>query len=436
MALDPNIALGVRPMEVPNALAQYGQIAQLQNYQNQNALAQYQLSSAQRADATENALSAAYKNAYDPTNGNIDVTKLRASLASGGFGSKLPAVEESLLKLDKTRTEADKAKTDLVDAKLKQSRSYLDTINPNDPNAPAQYIAWHEANHRDPVLGPALSARGVTAEQSRARIMDAINKGPAAFAQLLDQSKLGAEKFMELNKPHWVDAGSQQTAVSGLTGKPLTNVPAIPKTATPGELMTNTRENKRIALAEEDARLKREGIEGISPKEMQKREASFPQATSTVKGFENKSDAFINDLEKLRNHPGLSQITGILAGRVSGVTSEGRSAQALYDKVVAKGGFQALQDLRDASKTGGALGNVSNQEGKQLTASFAAIDRRQNAKDVQASIDEAIGNIEGAKTRMREAYDTTYSYKNKQGESGKPAASAAPATAKPTVSNW
>ena len=82
---------------------------------------------------------------------------------------------------------------------------------------------------------------------------------------------------------------------------------------------------------------------------------------------------------------------------------------------------KALQDMRDASKTGGALGNVSNQEGKQLTASFAAIDRRQDAKDVQAAIDTAIGDIEGSKVRMREAYDSTYSYK-----SGAPTANAAP----------
>ncbi len=107
----------------------------------------------------------------------------------------------------------------------------------------------------------------------------------------------------------------------------------------------------------------------------------------------------------------MSQITGIAAGRLPGVTAEGRAAQALYDKVVAKGGFQALQDMRDASKTGGALGNVSNQEGKQLTASFAAIDRKQDAKDVQAAIDQAIGDIEGAKVRMKEAYDATYAYK-------------------------
>jgi len=43
MALDPSIALGVRPLEVPNQLAQYGQLAQIQNAQRQGEVAQMQL---------------------------------------------------------------------------------------------------------------------------------------------------------------------------------------------------------------------------------------------------------------------------------------------------------------------------------------------------------------------------------------------------------
>jgi hypothetical protein len=152
----------------------------------------------------------------------------------------------------------------------------------------------------------------------------------------------------------------------------------------------------------------------LTPKEKQKREAAYPQATSAINSFETKADSFVKDIEKLRDSPGLSEITGFAAGRLPGVTANGRAAQALYDKIVAKGGFQALQDLRDASKTGGALGNVSNQEGKQLTASFAAIDRRQDAKDVKAALDQAIGDIQGSKTRIKEAYDMTYSYKAEQ----------------------
>lgn len=163
-------------------------------------------------------------------------------------------------------------------------------------------------------------------------------------------------------------------------------------------------------------------MESLPPKEVQKREAALPQSTSAVKGFEAKSDSFVNDLIKLRDHPGLEGITGAVYGRTGSVTKESSAAQALYDKVVAKGGFQALQDLRDASKTGGALGNVSNTEGNQLKASFAAIDRKQSAEDVKAAIDQAIADVQGAKTRMREAYDSTYSYKSGGAPSVAPAA--------------
>jgi hypothetical protein len=194
---------------------------------------------------------------------------------------------------------------------------------------------------------------------------------------------------------------------------------------------------KPVLVSREEALSKRmtpaSAMESLSPKEIQKREAALPQATSAIKGFETKSDSFIRDLKALRNDPGLENITGPVFGRGGSVTQAGSRAQALYDKVVAKGGFQALQDLRDASKTGGALGNVSNQEGKQLTASFAAIDRRQNAADVRAAIDQAIADIEGSKTRMREAYDSTYQYK----QGGVPEA-AAPSTTQSgaVVKDW
>jgi hypothetical protein len=52
MALDPNIALGVRPIEVPNPLAQYTQVAQLQSLQNQNQVSQMQLDQMRRDEAT------------------------------------------------------------------------------------------------------------------------------------------------------------------------------------------------------------------------------------------------------------------------------------------------------------------------------------------------------------------------------------------------
>lgn len=152
----------------------------------------------------------------------------------------------------------------------------------------------------------------------------------------------------------------------------------------------------------------------IAPKDLQKREAAFPQAKASVAGYESKADKFVRDIDELlENKDGLDEITGYLAGRteLSAISPSGRKALAKYNQITAKGGFQALQDIREMSKTGGALGNVSNQEGKQLVQSFAAIDRRQSADDVRAALEQVKSDIEGSKARIRETFDETYAYK-------------------------
>jgi hypothetical protein len=440
MAINSNIALGIQPLQLADPMSQYAKIAAIQGAQQQNAMNQLQMQQAQREQEATNALNRAYAEAYSPQTGEVDINRLRQSLATGGYGSKLPAIEKQLLDVKTARTTQQKTEGDVLDAALKRSRGFLETLDPSAPGAAEAYIAWHEANHKDPIIGPALAARGVTADQSRGRIAQLIQT-PGGLARLINESKLGTEKFMEMNKPTLTAqnlGGTVQVLQTPGLGGTATVVPGSVGTVTqtPAQIEQARRdqqrlglegqrvalEGERVRLAKEESDRKRAGLDALPPKEVQKREAAFPQATAAIKGFETKSSAFINDLIALRDHPGLSEITGFAAGRLPGLTADGRAAQALYDKVVAKGGFQALQDMRDASKTGGALGNVSNQEGKQLTASFAAIDRRQDAKDVQAAIDTAISDIEGSKTRMREAYDSTYSYK----AGGAPAAPAAP----------
>ena len=61
-------------------------------------------------------------------------------------------------------------------------------------NSPEQYLAWHESTYRNPVLGPMLSKMGVTQEQSRAKIMDELQR-PGGLERLIQQSAAGADKI-------------------------------------------------------------------------------------------------------------------------------------------------------------------------------------------------------------------------------------------------
>lgn len=125
MAIDPSIALGVRGVEFQNPLAQYGQIAAIQNAQNQNALAQFQLGSARRQEEAQNALSDAYRMSVNPETGQIDSKMLLGNVAKSRAAYLLPEIQSKLLEsetkqatLAKTRQETSAGQFKLQQEKL------------------------------------------------------------------------------------------------------------------------------------------------------------------------------------------------------------------------------------------------------------------------------------------------------------------------------
>lgn len=140
MALNPSISLGVRPLEIANPLAQYGQVAAIQGAQNQNQLAQYQLGAAQRAEATQNALADAYSQSIDPNTGAINYNKLTGLLAKGGGGAQIPGIEKTRREIEaaalaakKTQGEIEKNEFQLTKDKLKHGWTSLgDAPTPQD----------------------------------------------------------------------------------------------------------------------------------------------------------------------------------------------------------------------------------------------------------------------------------------------------------------
>jgi len=261
MALvDPNVALSYRGIQLQDPLEQYGRVAAIEQARNQNALAQYQLGAAQRTEQRELARMNALAEAGSDES-KIGNALLRAGDIKGymDFQKSLSERQTQELTRRKTLGEIDlqpgqkaKQQQELVDARLKQVREFLNTIDPNDPNAPEKYMAWHEANHADPVLGPVLALRGITADQSRAQIQDAIAKGPQALANLINRSKVGVERFMELDKPtvtaQNLGGTTRLVQTPGLGGQ-ATVVSGSVATVTPtqAQLMADARDRERIA---------------------------------------------------------------------------------------------------------------------------------------------------------------------------------------------
>jgi len=427
MALvDPNIAMSYRAPEfkAPNQLAQYAQMQQILGGQQEQQLNALKMQEAQATMQERNALRGL--NPADPDYFN-QLSRVNPQLAFNYLKEKSAAKQSEAATASSNAT-AQKTNID-------NSRSLLVGVN----DQPA-YDAWRAYSvSKIPELANILPAQFTpetkdsllrTADDISKRLTAAPEKAAADPTDFVMMRKLGYPET-PAGYQQYRDAQRQERMLSPeeeaqrVRIAAASRAPTQPRAEQPPVAVVDPVTGKQVLVSREEALRGRmtpaAAMESLPPKEIQKREAALPQATSAVQGFESKSEKFVADLTALKNHPGLSSITGIAAGRMPGLTGDGRAAQALYDKVVAKGGFQALQDLRDASKTGGALGNVSNQEGKQLTASFAAIDRRQNAEDVRAAIDQAIADIQGTKTRMREAYDSTYSYKSGNGSTAKPA---------------
>jgi hypothetical protein len=207
MPIDPRIALGYQAPQFESPVNMMGSLANIRNANNQNALAQYQLSSAQRADTVANTLNDAYQKAYNPQTGEIDAKLLRSAVAAGGAGSQLPAIEKGLAEADAARTERDIKTAALVGKQIELSRTALEGVDPNASNALEQYLAWHESNHANPVLAKYFASKGITAEKSRASIMATVTNPDGtvnrpALAQMINESKLGTEKALE---NHYVD---------------------------------------------------------------------------------------------------------------------------------------------------------------------------------------------------------------------------------------
>lgn len=165
---------------------------------------------------------------------------------------------------------------------------------------------------------------------------------------------------------------------------------------------------------------------GLTPKEIQKREASLPQARQSVKTVSNTMSVIGRTVDKLLANPdGINGITGLFGGITPALTDAARAAKADLEQLKNLAFVQGLTELRAASKTGAGVGNVSNREGDRFENLKASLDRSQSKEDLEASLRRLKAQSEFTIQTMQDAFDETYSYKN--GETSTPS----PAPGKP-----
>ncbi len=131
--------------------------------------------------------------------------------------------------------------------------------------------------------------------------------------------------------------------------------------------------------------------------------------TAALSASENALNMLERAANEVKTHPGLPAATGLLGAIPNLPGSNASNAQAKLEQLRSQVGFAVLQAMRDASKTGGALGNVSNFEVQALQNNLAALQKAQSTDQIKAELDKLMEWSSGAKDRLRSAYNMKHS---------------------------
>jgi len=435
MAIDPNISLGVRPIELANPLAQYGQIAQIQQAQQANQLNALKMQEAQATMEERNAL-----RRLDPTAVDYESQLFRVN-PQLGINYRKEAATTAAQKAAET-----KSLTETAGLKQKMLSQALRDIS--DRPSDANITAHTEDIQTSSLFSQEEKAKALITQQTLLAIpfeqrQSYLSQQGATASELRPVSvAAGASLVGRDNKVMFTAPERQDTDLirnfnaakaQGFAGnifdyekkiKEAGRTPPTPAQPSAPVAVVDPVTGKQVYVSREEALRGRmtpaAAMENLNPKEIQKREALLPQATQSLKTVNNTMSIIGQTVDKLLANPnGINGITGLIGGATPALTDAARAAKADLEQLKNLAFVQGLTELRAASKTGAGVGNVSNREGDRFENLKASLDRSQSKEDLIASLRKLKGQADFTAQTMQEAYDSTYSYK-----AGTPAAAA------------
>lgn len=153
----------------------------------------------------------------------------------------------------------------------------------------------------------------------------------------------------------------------------------------------------RWAWDKKDKELNRQLKERGVTEEQAKAEFSMDQSNSDL-------DRLIAGAEELMGSPALGRITGVVGYFPDWPGGEAADLRAMLNTLESQVAFSVLQNMRNASKTGGALGQVSEREIDFLKNNLAALKTSQSKEGFQRNLQKLIDWAEAAKSRTTRAY--------------------------------
>lgn len=292
--------------------------------------------------------------------------EMQQRLTQGGFLDEAGKVGKQGIE----REGADIAKQKQTGEMLKQAASSV-LANPTEQNALT-------------VLSQLQQLTGQNMDAEKAQVMQ-LRGDPNAIRRWAAAHALEAEKLLPRVETTDLGGTSERRNIDPLTGQPIGPAEVRTKTMTPGEIASNRVSQGNLAVAQqrlalEQGKEKRESVsqQKLDMKVAQELEKSENRKAQTL----SKLDTTLGKVDEALESTGF--FTSGIIGK-TGALIPGSSAYDLdktIDTIKTNIGFDTLQEMRDNSPTGGALGQVSDREINFLQSALASLDIGQS-KDQQ-----------------------------------------------------
>lgn len=218
---------------------------------------------------------------------------------------------------------------------------------------------------------------------------------PESIAKFAESGNYG--DLIPFRSPVQVDTGGQKILLDPGTQRMRT----FDVTPRPGEMPS-------LQAAQETA--KGEARLGVE------RQAEAPKALARAESADAKFVNLQNTIARAKQQANAFS-TGLGAQVLSGIGgTQAYDLAATLDTVKANLGFDELQQMRDNSPTGGALGQVAVQEIQYLQSVLANVQQAQSKEQLVKNLDSILEAKRLSNERIRRAYEQTYGQK----ENGKP----------------
>ncbi len=189
------------------------------------------------------------------------------------------------------------------------------------------------------------------------------------------------------------------------TGQPTGTPQGQPKATPQGKASTGFKQPEKevkvgIPLIESSA---------ISPKNKEQLLIEQPKATQATEYALNSTRRIRNSVNRILDNPKFREAFGKDGALLSYIpNSEAASAAAELETLKNQLFVEGITDMRNASQTGAAVGNVTEKEGSRFENFKASLQQKRKFADIVAELERLDKEMETSEKRLSNAYGRTY----------------------------